>query len=236
MAKKITVEILNAKKLEKQIERMKTAPAKALKAAENDIRDRAPGWIAAGVAERYAISNGKSSKDSVSKKEVLSGNIGKLRIKGSLNNNTMRLEYSGRSLTPVHFGMKPISKPQPGSAYSLKWKVLRGGKGTTAKIKKLTKKQRKNIGRNFTHQSTQNSQQSPWMLQPTGNRKEGGVNYIPFQRRGQTNPFQYVARAPSLPQMIKDKSGQLRPEVEKHFAANLEKRITHNINRFMPKL
>lgn len=215
---------------------MKTAPAKALKAAENDIRDRAPGWIAAGVADRYAISDGTSSKSSVSKKEVLSGNIGKLRIKGSLNNNTtMRLEYSGRSLTPVHFGMKPISKPQPGSAYTLKWKVLRGGKGTTAKIKKLTKKQRKNMGRNFTHQSTQNSQRSPWMLQPTGAKDLDKTQYIPFQRRGQTEPFRYVARGPALPQMVKNKNGELHPEVAEHFNENLEKRITHNINRFMPK-
>ena len=232
----VKVEIKDYQKLKRQIERMRTAPEKALKAAENDIRDRAPGWIAAGVAERYALSDGNSSKDSVSKKEVLSGKVGMLRIKGSLKNNTMLLEYAGRPLTPVHFSMKPISKPKPGTPYTLKWKVLRSGSGTTAKIKKLTKKQLKNIGRNFTHQSTQNSQQSPWMLQPTGNKKEGGIDYIPFQRRGQTEPFRYVARGPALPQMVtKGKNGPLRPEVAKHFNENLEKRITHNINRFMPK-
>lgn len=232
----VKIEIKDYQKLMKQMQRLKTAPEKALKATENDIRDRAPGWIAAGVAERYALSNGKSSKDSVSKKEVLSGKVGKLRIKGYLNNNTMRLEYTGRSLTPVHFGMKPISRPKAGSAYTLKWKVLRGGKGTTAKIKKLTKKQRKNISRNFTNQGTQNSQRSPWMLQPTGAKDASKVQYIPFQRRGQAEPFKYVARTVSLPQMVaKGKNGPLRPEVEKHFAENLEKRITHNINRFLPK-
>ena len=232
----VKVEIKDYQKLKRQIERMKTAPEKALKAVENDIRDRAPGWIAEGVAERYALSDGKSSKDSVSKKEGLSGKVGKLRIKGSLKNNTMVLEYSGRPLTPAHFGMKPITKPTPGSAYTLKWKVLRGSKGTTAKIKKLTKKQRKNIGRNFTNQSTQNSQRSPWMLQPTGNTKEGGTNYIPFQRRGQTEPFNYVARTVSLPQMVtKGKNGALRPEVKKNFNEKLEKRVTNAINRYMPK-
>lgn len=224
------------KQLVKELKALKSAPEKALKAAENDIRDRAPGWIAAGVADRYAISNGTDSGKSISKKEVLSGNIGKLRIKGSLKNNTMVLEYSGRPLTPVHFGMKPISRPQPGTPYTLKWKVLRAGKGTTAKIKKLTKKQQKNIGRNFTHKGTQNSQRSPWMLQPTGAKDLEKIQYIPFQRRGQTEPFRHVARAVSLPQMItKGKDGPLRPEVAKHFDENLEKRITHNINRFMPK-
>ena len=235
MGKKISVEIPDYYKLKKQVERMKTAPQKALQSLNGDLKDRVPTWIAAGVADRYAISNGEGAGKNISKKEVLNGEVGRLRIKGSLQNHNLTFEYSGRSLTPIHFSMNPISKPKSGTPYTLKWKVLRGGKGTSAKIKKLTKKQRKNIGRNFTHQSTQNSQQSPWMLQPTGNRKEGGVNYIPFQRRGQTNPFQYVARAPSLPQMIKDKSGQLRPDVAKHFEKNLEKRIAANINRYMPK-
>lgn len=232
----VKVEIKDYQKLKRQIERMKKAPEKALKAAENDIRDRAPGWIAAGVADRYAISNGEGAGKNISKKEVLSGKVGTLRIKGSLKNNTMVLEYSGRPLTPMHFGMNPIKKPTPGSAYTLKWKVLRGGKGTTPKIKKLTKKQLKNIGRNFTHQSTQNSQRSPWMLQPTGAKDLEKTQYIPFQRRGQTEPFKYVARGPSLPQMVtKGKNGPLRPEVAAHFNENLEKRITHNINRFMLK-
>ena len=236
MSSKIRVDIPDYYKTKKQIERMKTAPEKALKAVESDIRDRAPGWIAAGVADRYALSDGKSSKNSVSKKEVLSGKVGKLRIKGSLKNNSMVLEYSGRPLTPAHFGMKPIKKPTPGSAYTLKWKVLRGSKGTTAKIKRLTKKQWKNIGRNFTHQSTQNSQRSPWMLQPTGANSLDKTQYIPFQRRGQTEPFRYVARTVSLPQMVtKGKNGALRPEVEKHFNENLEKRVTNAINRYMPR-
>ena len=146
----------------------------------------------------------------------------------------MQLEYSGRHLTPVHFGMKPTGTQQPGAAYTLKWKVLRAGKGTTAKIRKLTKKQRKNIGRNFTRQGTQNSPHSPWMLQKTGAMDLDKVQAIPFQGRGQTNPFDTVARAVSLPQMItKGKNGELHTEVAKHFNENLEKRITHNINRFM---
>ena len=231
MGKKINVEIQDYYKLKRQIERMKTMPEKALQSANGDLKERVPKWIAAGVADRYALEGGKEN----AKTAVTSGNVGRMKITGSLQKHNLSFIYTGRSLTPVHFSMSPIPKPKSGTPYTLKWKVLRGGKGTTAKIKKLTKKQRKNIGRNFTHQSTQNSQQSPWMLQPTGNRKEGGVNYIPFQRRGQTNPFQYVARAPSLPQMIKDKSGQLRPDVAKHFEKNLEKRIAANINRYIPK-
>lgn len=232
----VKIEIKDYKKLKKQIEQIKNAPAKGLAAAESDIRDRAPKWIAAGVADRYAISDGTGSGKRVSKNEVLSGNLGKLEIKGGLRNRTMVLKYSGEPLTPVHFGMNPISRPHPGTPYTLKWKVLRAGKGTKAKIKQLSKKQRKNIGRNFTHQSTQNSPKSPWMLQPTGAKSADKVQYIPFQRRGQSDPFRHVARGPALPQMVtQGKDGPLRPEVAKHFNENLEKRIAANINRFMPK-
>lgn len=231
MSSKIKVDIPGYYKTKKQLERMKTAPQRALASAEVDLKDRVPKWIAAGVADRYNLDGGKDK----SKAAVSSGKVGKLRIKGGLINDTLRFEYSGRSLTPTHFGMKPTVKPPFGSEYTLKWKVLRAGKETKAKIKKLTKKQRKNIGRNFTHQSTQNSPRSPWMLQPTGANSADKTQYIPFQRRGQTDPFRYAARGPALPQMIKEKGKKLRPEVAKHFNKNLETRVNAAINRVMPK-
>ena len=220
------------KQLVKELDKMKKAPKKVLAAAEADIRKRAPGWIASGVVERYNLEGGKRE----GKAAMLKGKVGDLKIEGSLQNKTMALKYSGRLLTPVHFGMKPISRPQPGTPYTLKWKVLRASKGTTAKIKKLTKKQLKNIGHNFQHEGTQNSPKSPWMLQPTGAKDADKTQYIPFQRRGQSDPMKHVARTVSLPQMITEgKNGPLRPEVAKHFDENLEKRIAHNIDRYMGK-
>lgn len=127
--------IKNLNQIKRELDKMRKAPQKALTAIEADIRERAPKWIAAGVADRYALEGAKNN----SKKAVLSGNIGSLAIRGSIRNNTMQLVYSGRPLTPVHFNMKPTGTQQPGAAYTLKWKVLRVGKGTTAKIKKLTK-------------------------------------------------------------------------------------------------
>lgn len=228
----MTCQIKNYKALRKQIEDLKKAPQKVLIETEKEIRKKAPGWIASGVADRYNLEGGRIGD---AKKAVLSGKIGTTRIKGRLVDSTMRIEYSGRSLTPTHFGMTPINKPKPGSEYTLKWKVLRGGKGTKAKIKKLTKKQRKALSKNFSSKGSQNSPQSPFMLQPTGAKSEDKVQYIPFQRRGQTEPFRYVARGPALPQMVTNKDKQLRPEVVKHLNENLEKRFNHFCDRYIGK-
>ena len=225
MAIKISVDY---KKLKRQLDKMKKAPYKALRQAEADIRKRAPGWIASGVVERYNLEGSKSK----GKAAILDGSVGRLKIDGSLVNNDLKFKYSGRRLTPVHFGMTPKIKPFPGSPYTLKWKVRRDGPGAKIKIKKLTKKQRANIGRNYTHQSTQNSPKSPWMLQPTGAKDVGKTQYIPFQRRGQSDPFGYVKKSISLPQMVtQGKGGPPHPEVAKHLYENAEKRIAHYLKR-----
>ena len=212
---------------------MKDAPKRAISSIDADIRKRAPGWIASGVVDRYNLEGSKGA----GKKVILGGKVGELEIDGSLKEKALRLKYSGRLLTPVHFGMRPTVKPSPGTQYTLKWQVKRtDGKPFRAHIKKLTKKQRAAMGKNFTGSGTQNSPRSPWMLQPTGAKSTDKTQYIPFQRRGQTEPFKHVAKTVSLPQMIrKGKDGPLHPEVAKHLYENLEKRINHNINRHIGK-
>ncbi len=229
----IKIGIKDYKQVIKQLDKMKDAPKKALEATEADIKKRAPGWIASGVVERYNLEGAKGA----GKKAILSGKVGELEIDGSLQNKTLHLKYSGRLLTPTHFGMSPTTKPASGKQYTLKWKVKRtDGKPFKSHVKKLTKKQKSALAKNFTASGSQNSPRSPWMLQPTGAKSADKVQYIPFQRRGQTEPFNHVAKTLSLPQMIrKGKDGPLHPEVAAHFYENLEKRVTHNLNRYMGK-
>lgn len=222
------------KNLKKELNNLKKAPQTVLNRTEADIRSRGPNWIAQGVVERYNLGGSKNK----GKAEIQSGKIGKLKIKGKLGKD-MQLEYEGRYLTPVHFGMNPTDQPVPGTPYTMKWKVLRdGGTPMKSKIKspkKLTKKQKQNIGRNFTRQSTRTSERSPWMLQHTRNAKTDGVNYIPFQRTSSTGrKMGHVAREVSLPQMVtQGKNGPMHPEVEKIFNANLEKRFDHYCDRYL---
>ena len=228
----VTCTIKGYQELKKEIQKMRQAPKKVLDGFEGDIKKRAPGWIAQGVVKRYNLEGSVNE----GKRAVTNGGIGDLEFNGSIHNGTLSLKYTGRKLSPKHFGMDPTIKPKPGTAYTMKWKVLRGGKGTKKKIKKLTKKQLKNIGRNFTHQSTQNSQRSPWMLQPTGAKDSDKTQYIPFQRRGQTEPFGYVARTVSLPQMVtKGKNGNLHDEIAPIFNEKMENRYNHYVKRYMGK-
>lgn len=231
----VTCEIKNYKALRKQIEDMKKAPQKVLQATSNDLRKRGRGWIADGVVERYNLEGNKSK----GKKAIVDEDVGKVEITGSLVDNTMKFKYKGRRLTPIHFSMSPTARPAPGTQYTLKWKVRReGGKPVSAKIKKLTKKQRKNIGRNYTHQSTRTTQTSPSMLQPTGAKSADKVQYIPFQRKASRpgDKMDYPVKAMSLPQMVtQGKNKQFYPEIEKKFNQNLEKRFNHYCDRYIGK-
>lgn len=191
----------------------------------SDVVNRGPGWIAQGVAERYGIKQSDIIGQKVGQVHAKSTAIGI----GGYHKFSAQLVYTGRRLTPAHFGMKPIRPPSVRSAYTLKATIYKGNRETIGKVKKLTRKQQANIGRNFTHQGTQNSPQSPWMLQPTGNQK-AGVDYLPFQRRGQTNPFEYVMRTVSLPQMVtQGENGPMHPEVAERFTEGLEKRLEHHM-------
>ena len=210
--------IKNYKQLVKELEGLKSAPQKVIDRTLSDVRDRGPGWIAQGITERYGIK----------KQDITSGKVGTLKIKNS-GHNTLQLVYSGRRLTPARFSMSPKSPKPNRGGYTLKASVLKGDRKTIGKIRKLTKKQWANIGRNFRHQGTQNSPQSPWMLQPTGNKKADGINYIPFQRTAQPGEFRTVMRTVSLPQMVtQGKDGPLRPEVEARFTEGLAKRLEHH--------
>lgn len=215
----VKCQIKNLKKIKKDLDRMKKAPQMVIGRTMSDIKSRGPSWIAQGVVERYGIK----------KQDIMSGKVGSVSFKGDSLKN-LQIVYEGGQLTPAHFGMRPISPPKPGSPYTLKATIYKGNRQTISKIKKLTKKQRENIGRNFTHQSTQNSPQSPSMLQHTGNKKENGIDYIPFQRVSQPGKRVKKFTTVSLPQMVtQGENGPMHPEVAKRFNDGLEKRLNHHM-------
>lgn len=197
---------------EKQMDRMMS-----------EFRRRVPTWIAQGVAKDYNIK-----KSDVSKKS-------KVKVEG-LGVGDLTFTYTGRMLTPTSFGMSPTA-PMPG-AYTIKASIKRGQRATIGHVKKLTKKQLKARGRNFTRQGTRTSPASPPMLQYTGNKRADGTNYIPFQRTkpgGSTTggPMDHVIKTISVPQMIKDGQGQTKPGIEKILNENIEKRFNHYTDQIM---
>ncbi len=210
----ISAQIKNYKNLQKKIDDMKKAPNTVIKRTMSDVRKRVPGWIAQEVSQTYGIK----------KSEINGGEIGTVTVVGN-NPQEAKIIYRGRVLTPTHFGMTPKA---PGkNAYTLKASILKGEKKTLGKVKKFTKKQRANIGKNFTRQGTQSSNKSPIMLMHTGNTKEGGTNYVPFQRVSQKRNDIKAIKTISLPQMVSGKRASDR--ISTVFTEKLSDRIDQHM-------
>lgn len=190
----------------KQLEKLSS---QALERTMKDIKSRGPSWIAKGVSREYNMSSAQVKANV--KLSVTGNGIGDLSF-----------NYKGRMLTPTHFKMAPTA-PKDG-AYTIKATIKRGQRVTIGKVKKLTKKQRQNIGRNFTRQGKRNSPQSPPML------VSAKAGHLPFQRTKQPGNFDTAIKTLSVPQMIQDGSGKTKDKVSKELNEGIEKRFSHHID------
>lgn len=111
--------------------------------------------------------------------------------------------YSGRTLTPVHFSMTPKKPDQKGKRVARR-----------KKIKATVKK---------GQQKVLHSQAF------LGSNRGGG--YIPFRRTGKAQYPIEAIKTLSLPQMV-DGDG-VRDRIEERINVELEKRLAHNMERFM---
>lgn len=212
----------------KELEQMQKASKKVVASTIKDFKQRAPSWVAQEVVKKYNIKKADITPD---KSGSYKDKAGSISAEGETI-DSVALIYRGRTLTPVHFGMTPKSPPD-GKGYTLKAQVKKGEKKTWGKVKKLTKKQRANIGRNFTHQGTQNSKSSPIMLMHTGNRKQGGVNYIPFQRQSQNRKDIKAIKTLSMPQMVSNQ--EVEKDIYKAISEKLGKRFDHYVDTYLKK-
>ena len=212
--------------LKKKLEDMKKAPEAVLKNMMSDARKRVPGWVATEVSKVYGIK----------KKEVMpsnggAGKAGTVSVRGD-NIRNAQVVYRGRVLTPTHFSMTPTS-PKADGGYTLKATFLRGQRATLGKVKKLTKKQRAELGKNFTRSGSRRSSHSPIMLMHTGNKEPGGTNYIPFQRKSQNRKDIKAVKTISLPQMVSSK--RTEKAISQAINDGLGKRLDHHMQRYMGK-
>lgn len=207
-----------------EIEQMKKAPEKVVKRTVADFKKRAPSWVAQEVVKHYNI---KKAEITPAKTEGAAKAAGTVKVEGKTLDG-VQLIYRGRVLTPTHFGMTPKA---PKQSYTLKAQVKKGEKKTLGQVKKLTKKQRKNIGKNFTQQGTRNSPKSPIMLMGTGNTKVDGTNYIPFQRQSQNRKDIKAIKTVSMPQMVSNP--QVDEDIRKAINDKLGKRFNHYCEQYL---
>lgn len=215
----VRIGIDNYRALKKQIDDSKKAPGKVMRALMSDAVKRVPGWVASEVTEDYGIKKGDITKQKA----------GSIRIVGS-SLSSLKFIFAGRVLTPTHFNMSPKS-PNPGGSYTLKATIVKGQRSTLGKVKKLTKKQRAALGKNFTRSGTQSSDHSPIMLMHTGNKQADGTNYIPFQRKSTDRKDIVAIKTVSLPQMVS--SERTRDDIHRVINEGLQKRLEHHMNRYM---
>ena len=215
----VRCEVKNYKLVKKKIADMQAAPRKVMTSLTAEAKKRVPGWVATEVAKEYGVKKG----------DITGQKIGRVTPTGT-SFKDVRIVYTGRVLTPSHFNMSPKA-PNPGGAYTLKASIVKGQRTTLGKVKKLTKKQRAALGKNFTSTGTRQSDHSPIMLMHTGNAQEGGTNYIPFQRKSVKRNDVEAIKTISLPQMVSSKRAE--DGIQQAIAEGLGKRIDHYMNRYM---
>ncbi len=210
----VRCEIKEYNVLKKKIKALEKAPTKVMTSLTAEAKKRVPGWVATEVAKEYGVK----------KSEITGNKIGRVRAEGG-SVEDVRIVYTGRLLTPTHFNMSPKA-PNPGGAYTLKATIVKGERKTLGKVKKLTKKQRAALGKNFTRNGTQTSDHSPIMLM----RANGG-HYLPFQRKSTDRKDIDAIKTISLPQMVASK--RTEAGIRKAIDENLGKRLDHYMNRYM---
>lgn len=202
--------------LKKQLEDMKKAPETVLKRTVSDMRTRAPGWVATEVAKTYGVKKSEITQNKIGKVKVEGGTVDKVKIK-----------YTGRVLTPTHFNMSPKAPKADNGAYTLKATIIRGQRTTLGKKKKLTKKQRAALGKNFRGEGTRTSDHSPIMLMRTGASSADKTQYIPFQRKSPNRDNVEAIKTISLPQMVS--SERTAPNITKAINEGLSKRLDQHM-------
>lgn len=216
MAQQAIIEVQRLEAVQKSVRQLRRKSERVVERTIKDAKQRVPGWVATEVAKQYGVD----------KKEVIGGKLGSMRISGSTMQD-LRFTYKGRRLTPTHFKMSP--QAPTGGAYTLKATIIKGQRSKLGKVKKLTKKQRKALGRNFKGMNPRTSDHSPIMLMHTGNAHAGGTDYIPFQRKSTSRTDVHPIKTVSLPQMITNE--KVAPNIYKAIDEKLGKRLEHHLQQ-----
>lgn len=128
----ISAQLSNLHQLVADLEAIENGGKKAISNTIKDVKARAPGWIAQEVTQVYNIKKSEITPSSGkgAKPKKMAGSI---QVRGETIEE-MTITYSGRLLTPVHFGMTPKTPPA-GKSYTLKMQVVKGQKKVIGRYK-----------------------------------------------------------------------------------------------------
>lgn len=193
----VNVALKNVTDIKEQLEKIGQRSERVVNRTVNDFKTRGPAWISAAVSETYNIKKSEVSA------ALSSGQpVGKTKVAGKLVNN-VKLVYRGNLLTPLHFKMRPSSRPAPDKRGKVK------PYNVTAEI---FKGQRKKLGTDVFLGKGRNTDKS-----------------LPFQRKGKERLPVKIIRTLSIPQMIKNE--KVSESIMKNISTGLGKRLEHHMNR-----
>lgn len=219
----ITMQIKGCDSLIKQLEGIGTAGRKAISSTVKDLTRAALKLVADEVGQTYTIDKkeikpGSTRKDKNGNKQAVK-QAGSIRISGETI-ESFTMTYTGHLLTPTHFKMSPKAPPA-GKSYKLTMEVVKGKK--------------KLIGRYESKRTPGGpySERSHNILMGTGNTKEAGVNWIPFQRMSRTRTDLRKFTTVSVPQMVDNE--QVNERIHEALNSRAEARLNHYMERYLGK-
>lgn len=222
----INVSYSGASDIVKKFQKLENGGKVAVKRTVSEFATRGPAWVSKGIREHYGVDTA-AIKDAAKKPKR-----GRTSIKvAGISVDGATLEYKGRTLTPIHFKMKPrVQNPNgfttkkehkiPGQAVNFKSDppgqvaMARTPKPYTVKAT-IIKGRRTSLGAGtFIAQSTKSGEQVP----------------LPYQRKGTGRSPIEAVRTLSVPQMI---DGRARETIVEIINKNLGERFNHHIKQAM---
>lgn len=232
--KSFTMEIKDLQKVIDKFGNIDKNGRKAVKATVKDVRARAPSWVAQEVTKVYTIP---ISEVRPATKKDMENNVkkaGSIKVRGETLER-MQITYTGRRLTPIHFKMKPTEPSELLKSYDA---VPSAGIQISGnrKAKVAMVHQRKpyditlTIKRGQTKALRGKYDTPPFLARVS----KTSSKLIPFQRKGKDRNAITAIHSTSLPQMISSNE-DVKTAIENRLRDELEKRLAHNIKRFVKK-
>lgn len=168
-----------------------------------DMVSRAPGKIANAVTWMYGIKKSEVTY----KKDGPHKSAGKISVDGA-ELSTLEFRYSGRLLTPLHFGMTPKSRPEGKKKYKVKAKIKKRLKAFPSKPK--------------------TSVDGGLFIAPAANGSSTNIAWYRYSK----DPFDIKpVKTLSLPQMVDNKL--VRREINKDVGELFHKRLDHHLAQYI---
>ncbi len=216
-----SVSCAGGSELVKKLKKLENGGKVAIERTVSEFTSRAPGWVSKGIREHYGVDT-DAIKEAAKKPKR-----GRTKISvAGVTVDGATLEYSGRTLTPIHFKLSPKSRPTTKQTNPVRIPGQLIGKGSPVAMIKPPKP--------YTVKATiikgQRAKMPPGTFLAPNRGGEEGAAHIPFQRTGSGRTPIEAIRTLSVPQMI---DGRARETIEQTISTKLGVRFQHHIERAM---